>query len=121
MEITGLDSFFHWFWSSNQSTVLIGTTLGIIFKYFYDYSISYFRATDKSTVVFDRKGFLITIVLSGFLSLILFSSVLSKIVDLKSDFLVLSVALQNGFFWQTLIGDIGKGKACSNKKIQRTT
>lgn len=119
MQIVGLDSFMHWFWSSNQSTVLIGTAFGIIFKYFYDFSISYFKATNKSTVTFDIKGFLITVVLSGFLSIILFSSLMSKIVDLNNDFLVLSIALQNGFFWQTLIGDMAKGKMRSNKKQTR--
>jgi uncharacterized membrane protein YobD (UPF0266 family) len=108
MQIVSFKTFLDWFWGTNQSTALIGITLGIIFKYIYDYFLKYSKAKDKSQIAFDRKGFLLTVLLSGFLSILLYSGFLSQVADLKSDLLVLSVAIQTGFCWQTIIGDIYK-------------
>jgi hypothetical protein len=108
MAIKGLTDLIDWFWNTNQSTALFGIALGIIFRFLFDYTLRYLKSKNKSQVKFDLKGFILTVILSGFLSLILYSGLLSKIAELNSDLLVLSVSVQNGFFWQTLIGEIGK-------------
>jgi putative flippase GtrA len=110
MEITSLDGLSNWFWNSNQPTALIGIALGIIFKYVYDYYLRYTKSKRKSNIKFDRKGFFLTVLLSAFLSVLLYSGFLSKVADLKSDLLVLSVAAQTGFFWQTIISDFLKAE-----------
>jgi hypothetical protein len=111
MQIQTFDEISKWFISTNQATALIGMALGIIFKYFYDYSLKYFQAPDKSKVIFDWKGFKLIVLLSGFLSIIMYSGLLSTVAKLESDLLVLSVAAQNGFFWQTIIGKLSEKTA----------
>lgn len=111
MHITTPIELVKYFWNSDQSTILIGTILGIIFRYFYEYTLEYFRAKDKAKIQFDMKGLLLTLLLSFFLSIILFSSIFGKVAELDDDLLIFSISAQNGFFWQTLIGDISKNKS----------
>jgi hypothetical protein len=47
--------------------IVIGIMTGVIGKYVYDYSVRYFKASDKSKVKWDSKGFWLTIVVSFFL------------------------------------------------------
>jgi hypothetical protein len=108
MEIKAFSDLANWWLNTNQGTALIGIALGIIFKYIYDYALRYFQAENKARVIFDWKGFWLTVVLSGFLSIIMYSGLLSAVAELKSDLLVLSVAAQNGFFWQTIVGKLSE-------------
>jgi Na+(H+)/acetate symporter ActP len=110
MQNNTLTNFFNWWSNTNQGLALIGIALGIIAKFFYEYTIKYLRARNKSSVRFDWKGFGLTVLLSGFLAIVMYSGLLSAVAQLKNDLLVLSVAAQNGFFWQTLIDKLGEEK-----------
>jgi hypothetical protein len=103
MEIKGISDFLHWFWDTNQSTALLGIVLGIVFKFVFDYYTKYTKAKDKTKIKFDKKGFWLTAVISLFLSILLYSTLLSKVAELHSDLLVLSISMQSGFFWQSIL------------------
>lgn len=106
MEIKGISDFINWFENTNQPTVLIGIILGVLFQYFFSYYTKYTKAKNKDSVKFDKKELLITSVISIFLSVILYSTALSKVGEMKSDLLVLSISAQTGFFWQSIINQI---------------
>lgn len=88
--------------------VLLGTALGIVAKYVYDFYSLYRQAKDPTKVKWDWKGFGLTLILSLFFSLILYGVVIGRVQGLNDNLLVFSVAAQNGFFWQAVIGEIGK-------------
>jgi len=103
MEIQGFSDFRDWFWNTNQSTALIGVAVGIIFQFVFSYYTSYLRSKNKAKSKFDQKGFWLTVIVSFFLSVIIYSTLLSKIAELDSDLLVLSTSMQSGFFWQSIL------------------
>jgi hypothetical protein len=98
-------------WWDDTLIALIGIALGIIAKYLYEYTIKYLRAKNKAVVRFDWKGFWLTVLLSGFLAVVMYSGLLSAVAKLENNLLILSVAAQNGFFWQTIIDKLGEEKA----------
>jgi uncharacterized membrane-anchored protein len=88
--------------------IFAGIALGVIGKYFYDYAVKYFKASDKSRVAWDWKGFFITIILSLIMGFLLYGFVLEKVARLNDFWLIFSASGQAGFFSQSLIGELGK-------------
>jgi hypothetical protein len=116
-----VNDFFNWWNNNNQGLAVVGIALGIIAKFFYEYTIKYLRARNKASIRFDWKGFGLTVLLSGFLSIVMYSGLLSAVAQLNNNLLILSVAAQNGFFWQTLIDKLSeqKTKIVLNKNFAR--
>lgn len=85
-----------------------GIAVGVIGKYFYDYAVKYFKAENKSTVIWDWKGFCITIVLSLILGFIFYGFLFEKVAKLNDFWLIASASGQAGFFSQSFIGELGK-------------
>jgi hypothetical protein len=88
--------------------VLTGTALGIVGKYVYDYYVRYSKASDPRQVRWDWRGFRLTAVISLILSVILYGVILGRVKELNDSVLAFSVAAQNGFFWQAIVGEVGK-------------
>ena len=88
--------------------IFVGITLGVIGKYFYDYSVMYFKSPNKKSVVWDWKGFGITVVLSGIIGFLLYGFVFERVSKLNDLWLVFSASGQAGFFSQSIIGELGK-------------
>jgi H+/Cl- antiporter ClcA len=88
--------------------IVVGAILGIVGKAVYDYYVQYQKAKDKSKVVWDWKAFGLTVLLSLVLSFVIYGTILARVQDLNDNVLAFSIAVQNGFFWQGLIGEIGK-------------
>ncbi len=88
--------------------ILVGAVVGIIGKYVYDYYVRYSQAADKTKVKWDWKGFWLTAVVSLLLSLILYGVILDRVRELDDNVLAFSIAAQNGFFWQAIVGELGK-------------
>jgi hypothetical protein len=89
-------------------SIIGGIAVGVIGKYFYDFAVMYFKASDRNTVKWDMKGFLITVVLSGFMGFLLYGIIFEKVSKLEDFWLVFSASSQAGFFSQSIIGELGK-------------
>jgi len=88
--------------------IVLGAMVGIVGKAIYDYYVQYMKAKDKSKVVWDWKAFGLTVVISLVLSFVIYGTILARVQELNDNMLAFSIAVQNGFFWQGLIGEIGK-------------
>ncbi len=92
----------------NPPLVIWGIIFGIIGKYIYDYYVRYIKAKRKDTVKWDNKGFFLTIIVSGFISFLIYSLIFKEIQSLDDPLLIFSTGVQTGFFSQSIIGEWGK-------------
>lgn len=81
-----MKEFLYWWNTTNQGLAIVGIALGIIAKYFYEYTIKYLQARNKASVRFDWKGFGLTVLLSGFLAIIMYSGLLSAVFRTEKKF-----------------------------------
>ena len=88
--------------------IMIGAIVGVIGKYVYDFSVRYGKADDKTKVKWDWKGFWLTAIVSLVLSLLLYGVILDRVEGLEDNVLIFSIAAQNGFFWQSIVGEFAK-------------
>ena len=104
----------HFLRGLNPPTVIWGIFIGIIGKYVYDYYVRYIKAKRKDRVKWDNKGFFLTLIVSGFISFMLYSLIFDEIQSLNDPFLVFATGVQTGFFSQSIIGELGKSYTDTN-------
>lgn len=92
----------------NPWLIVGGVIIGVIGKYVYDHAVRYFKADDKSKVVWDMKGFALTGIVSIVIAFLIYGVVYDAVKALTENFVIFSSAVQSGFFSQSIIGELAK-------------
>jgi len=101
--------------------VLTGTALGILGKYVYDFYWKYRAAEPGKKPKFDTRGFLWTGVVSLFFSILVYGTVLQAVAQIQDPAVAFSVAVQNGFLWESLFTEPQKASGSSGQALSQVS